>query len=451
MSQQRRIALVGAGLAAFAITALSAAPAATATTVSTATTNRVQAAAGWLATQFVDSSHLPAPHGNHFEQRFGKDYVPNYGANADAIFGLAAAKAGRTKINAALDYLVHHLHGYTDLSNSDGFGPYDGSIGKLALTAIVAHRSPRDLNGHNLIAALHDDECTSVVAEICAAPGSARNIFSSISESFVILAEARAGGAGPSADAVAYFLSLQCANGGFTSGTSACGSGAADVDATSYAIMALTALGGHPGKMHDAAAWLRGKQRAKGYWVSQNVPNTNSTGLAAAALKGAGRHIGHARSWLRAQQVGAGHPGAGAFRYAGDFTPATSAASSPSTLATAQALTGLVDGGSLATLTAAGSASGTELYAPRISAPRRVHVGSTVTFHIFGFAAGESVSCEMDAERAGFGFGTSATPSGTLSGRAHLGHAFIGTNRLKCRGASSHLNASRPITVMPDR
>ncbi|MDT7580050.1 MAG: hypothetical protein QOK35_1314, partial [Pseudonocardiales bacterium] len=196
--KHRRIALIGAGLAVVAITTLSSAPAATATPV---TTDRVQAAAGWLATQFVDDSHLPAPDGNHFDQRFGKDYFPNYGENADVIFGLAAAKAGQTKINTAVHYLVHHLHGYTDLSNSDGFGPYDGSIGKLAVAAIVAGADPTNIDGHDLLATLAADECPSD-GTTCT-PGSAANIFSSVSESFVILAEARAG-AFPTPDAVSY-------------------------------------------------------------------------------------------------------------------------------------------------------------------------------------------------------------------------------------------------------
>src|SRR5262245_45505333 len=98
----RRVATAGAGLAAAAVTVLSVIPSASARPV---TTDRVQAAAGWLATQFVgnDKVHLPTPDGNHFDQKFGNAYFPNYGENADAIFGLAAAKAGQRKINKALN------------------------------------------------------------------------------------------------------------------------------------------------------------------------------------------------------------------------------------------------------------------------------------------------------------------------------------------------------------
>jgi hypothetical protein len=212
--------------------------------------------------------------------------------------------------------------------------------------------------------------------------------------------------------------------------------------------MALTALGGHPGRLHDAVAWLRSKQRSKGYWVSQHVPNTDSTGLAAAALLGAGAHIRDARSWLRSQQIKAGAPGAGAFRYAGGFQPTTKSATSPSVLATAQALTGLADHGSLATLTAAKATRGTAMYAPVIKAPRRVQAGSDVKVKVIGFAAGEQVSCELDADRAGVGFATLANAAGVVTARVHLGHLFVGTHRIKCDGASTNLHATRLITVV---
>jgi hypothetical protein len=295
------------------------------------------------------------------------------------------------------------------------------------------------------MAALAADECPD--ASTTCTPGSAANIFSSISESFVILAEARASGSAPSADAVSYFLSLQCANGGFTSGTTACGSHAADVDSTSYAIMALTALGGHPAKLHHANVWLRSRQHAKGYWVSQDIPNVDSTGLATAALRGAGAPIGAAGHWLRAQQIRPGAPGAGAFRYGGKFAPTTKSATSPSVLATAQALTGLADDGSLATLTAAGSTHGSTLYPPAVKTPAQVPAGTNVKVICTGFAAGEQVSVEIQTRGTGQGAGTFADPSGMVTVKLRLGHAYIGTHTIKIIALASHLVVKRPITV----
>lgn len=276
------------------------------------TTQPTAAAAGWLATQFEDTTHLPTPAGDHFDNKFGAAYFANYGANADVVFGLAASRSGATKTTVALNYLAAHLDDYADLSRAFG-GPFDGSVAKTALAAQVAGAPATSFGGHNLLQILKDDECAAATTDgTCAAAGSALSIFSSVSESLAVLAEARAGGSfAPSAAAVTYLLSLQCADGGFTGGTAACGGGAADLDATSYALMALQALGNHPAQADAAAAWLTGQRNSGGWWVSQNIPNTNSTGLATAALAGHGDDVSTSRAWLLSQQVPAGQPGAG--------------------------------------------------------------------------------------------------------------------------------------------
>ena len=283
------------------------------TASATTTTDPVQAAAGWLSTQFEDGTHLPAPAGDHFDSYFSPSYFANYGENADVVFGLAAAKAGATKSGVALDYLAANIDDYADLSAAFG-GPFDGSVAKAALAAIVGGRSATNFGGHNLLQTLKDDECAPVSpATTCAVAGppagtvpagSPASIFSSISDSFVILAEARGGGAyTPSTDAVNYFLSLQCSDGGFTGGVTACGAGAADIDSTSYAIMALQALGGHSTELTDAVNWLVAQRGSDGSWNSANV---NSTGLAAAALSGQGIDTSGSKTWLLSQQVPAG-------------------------------------------------------------------------------------------------------------------------------------------------
>lgn len=367
------------------------------------------AAAAWLTTQFVGAAHLPAPGGDHFESKLGSSSYPNYGENADVLFGLAAAKVGAAKATVALDYLNAHLADYADTAGAFG-GPFDGSIAKLALARIVAGTSAADL-----LTTLKSDECPAK-AKKCT-PGAPHGIFAGASDSFVLLAEARAGGSfAPSAAALAYFLSLQCTNGGFTTKTAACGSGAADVDATSYALMALQALGGHPAEVASAADWLASQRTAAGYWLVQGVPNTNSTGLAAAALAGAGRDVSTSRSWLLAQQVPAGAPGAGALKYAGAFTPTTTSATSPSVIATAQGILGLVDGGSLATVTAAGSSRGVTLLPPVIrTSTGHVSPGGTVHLHVTGFAAGERAVISLE-KQPGHAIGTATVdPAGTFS------------------------------------
>jgi hypothetical protein len=432
------------------------------TTPTSTTTAPVQAAAGWLATQFEDSTHLPAPTGDHFDNSFGGSFYPNYGENADVIFGLAAAAAGKDKITTALNYLATNLDAYADVSATAG-GPYDGSLAKVALAVEVAGADTTSFGGTNLISKLRSDECTAATAPydsfgdtVCVAPGAASNIFSGISEALVILAEVRSGTTITPAiplsaitpAAASYFLSLQCSNGGFTSGISACGAGAADLDATSYAIMALAALGGHPTQLANAVSWLHAQQNAAGYWVSQSVPNVNSTGLAVAALASQSVDVSSARSWLLSQQVAAGAPGAGALMYAGAFDPTTADGTSSSVLATAQGLTGLVENGSLAVLSASGATPGTSAFAPtQTVSAASADQGSTQSVTADGFAAGEQVEAVLHSTPVTVGTAV-ASASGTVTISFVVpASVAAGAHTLTLTGATSGLSVSSALAV----
>ena len=210
------------------------------------TSDPAAAAAGWLARQLVDGTHLRTTYA-------GTTY-DDYGGTADAVLGMSTAKVGGSTISAATAWLAKNADAYTSLSDTSGApGPYDGSVAKLALVALVTGQDPTDFGGFNLLKALHDDQCTTTsnadgsdfTKPACPAPGAASNIYSSVSESLAILVQARVSGANaPSSDAVTYFLSLQCPNGGFTGLTSACTTDSdASADETAYAVMALQALG----------------------------------------------------------------------------------------------------------------------------------------------------------------------------------------------------------------
>jgi hypothetical protein len=432
------VGLLGFGIAG----AVAAAPG------SSTTSDGVQAAAGWLTTQFAGSSHRPAPNGDHFEQVFGGQSFPNYGENADVIFGLAAAKSGGTKLDTALDYLATNVDAYADVTDSDGFGPYDGSLGKLAVAAIVGGADPSRFGGYDLMKQLRADECPAG-ATTCS-PGAAANIFASISEAFVLIAEARVGGASaPTPAAVDYFLTLQCSSGGFTDGVTTCASAAADPDSTAYAIMALTAVGGHSGAVASAVSWLQAQQDHAGYWIAQGKPNVNSTGLAAAALAGAGAGVTSARHWLRSQQIAAGGAGAGAISYGGAFSASTvTSGTSPSVLATAQAIPGLVPDGGLATLDAKGSAAGVRLFAPTVHGPPATAiVGRKQTVSASGFAAGERVSAIIHSTPTRVGAVTAAA-DGTVQLAYRIPTKLpTGRHTIVLTGASSGLSASQSLTV----
>ncbi len=444
---RRRLVAAGAGLCAAALALLTAVPSHAAAVSYVSTSDPVKAAAGWLGTQFVNDTHLPAPNGDHFDQKYGRTYYPNQGVNADVVFGLAAAKAGADKIDVALGYLADHVDAYSDITNSDSYGPYDGSVAKLAVAALVAGHDATDFGGYDLLRTLATDECPTA-ATTCT-PGSGANIFSSIQEAFVILAEARAGGAhAPTAQALTYFTSLQCASGGFTDKTAACGTGAADTDATSYAIMALHAAGGHPTEVARATAWLAGQRNAGGYWVSQGIPNANSTGLAAAALQGENVDVSAARTWLRSQQQPAGAAGAGAIRYDDKLTPTTTSGASPSVLATAQGLTGLVDGGSLATVSALGASAAVPLFAPHASvAAATVHAGTRQTASGSGFVAGEQVVVSVHSTPATVGRATANAAGAVTVAYTLPATLTAGRHSVVLTGQTSGLAASRSITV----
>ena len=213
--------------------------------------------------------------------------------------------------------------------------------------------------------------------------------------------------------------------------------------------MALQAAGGHATELARATAWLTGQRKAAGYWVSQEIPNANSTGLAAAALQGAE---------LRREHV----PLAGCARSSSrparpervrSATTASSRrprrpATSPSVLATAQALTGLVDGGSLATVSAHGASNAVPMFAPHSSlSATTARPGSKQTVSGHGFAAGEQVVASVHS-----------TPVTVAKGKADAAGAVKfdytlpktltpGRHTVVLTGQTSGLVAGRSLTV----
>ncbi|MDQ2748508.1 MAG: hypothetical protein M3Y44_03085 [Actinomycetota bacterium] len=446
--RHRRIlaATAAAGLLAVSAPASAAAPLASSTTTSPAT-----AAAGWLAQQFGGAA------GDHFD--FAGSATFDGGRTSDAIYALAAAKSGRVKIDAATTYFEHHIKDYVDLTGVFG-GPFDGGVAKAALAAIVAGADPTSFGTMpdkadpthvvpvNLLQILKDDECKAP-ATGCTL-GSAASIFSSISESLVILVRARAAGVyAPTPDGIAYFLSLQCPNGGFTDLTSACtDNAAAAVDQTAYAAAALEALGDHPAELARAKDWLLSQRAPGGYWVAQGGPNADSTGLAASALDEAGIDTSTSRAWLASQQVTSGPTvGAGASRGALKFQGAFDA--SLSIKATADGLLGMVSGVSLATLTADGATPGTSVLAleqPRFSSAS-VNQGARQTLTGPGFAANEKVSAVLHSVPVPLG-AVSSNKSGTAIVTFTVPATLAaGTHQVVLTGATSGLSSTASFIV----
>jgi hypothetical protein len=433
----------------------------------TTTTDPAAAAAGWLSRQFVDASGKTAATGDHFN--FPKSTFYWGGLTASGVFALAAAKVGGDKIDDAMAYMAKNVKSDAGLGSGDQPGPFDGSVATYAIAAEVAGADPTAFGSQNLLQALKDDECTVVSAPAddkdfttptCPAVGAARNIFSSVSESLAILAEARGAAQthtasyAPSAAGAAYFLSLQCPGGGFNGETSACTSDTkASVDETAYAAQALQALGGHDAELAKAIDWLNANRNPAGYWVAQGGPDVDSTGLAVAALDGAGKDVATSRAWLASQEVTTGPTvGTGASRGALKFQGKFDASSSIK--GTADGLLGLAPHGSLATLTSTGVAASAPALAlaPARASSASLAQGATQTITGTGFSAGEKVSGVLHSSPAAVGTATAST-TGTVSLRFTVPTSTTaGSHTVVLTGATSGLSTtsgSFSVTVAP--
>jgi hypothetical protein len=431
MSHLRRIAASVAAVSAAAALVL-APPASAAATTRATTTNPAKAAGGWLAQQLVAGTHLV----------FSGTTFVDYGGTADLGFALAAGGVGRSTVDNATTYLARHLSDYVDYSGANG-GPYDGSIGKAAVAALVDGRDPNRFGGHHLLRELKNNETSD---------GDNRNIFSTVSTSFIVIAEAR--GArhdgrrfAPSHALVKFFLAQQCGNGGFSSDirTAAAVPCTADVDATGYALMALQALGGHADVIKHAASWLAAKRAANGSWTAQGGPDIDSTALATVGLHIAGRSTTKSLAWLKRQQVTTGPTvGAGAERgalkYFGKFDPASSIKG------TSDGVLGLTLQ-SLATLSVKGASKSLPVLAldkATLSHPT-VKRGSAEKVTGTGFAAKERVFVTVGSEQVGRHM---ANKDGTLVFRFTMpGGLSSGQHTVKLTGHRSDLTSKVSVTV----
>ena len=166
--------------------------------------------------------HLPGAGRDHFDPSSGR-LLPELRRERRRHLRSRRRQGGADEDQHRVPLPGHHPGRLHRLSNSDGFGPYDGSVGKLGAGRSGGRADPTDVRRARTCSPRSDRRVPDAAATTCT-PGSAANIFSSISESFVILAEARGRRTFPTPDArVVLPASLQCANGGFTDKTSACG------------------------------------------------------------------------------------------------------------------------------------------------------------------------------------------------------------------------------------
>ena len=265
-----------------------------------------EAAAAWLANQTSDGTitYLGAP---------------DDGLAADAALSLTALGSADAAAATLTAQLAAESRRYTSPAG-DG-QVLSGPTAKLVLLAHARGLDPAMFGGRDLRAALqstlvvdpggrNDGRFADRPPTGATTPADASNGFS---QAYGILALQRDGTGAPRS-AVDYLLAQQCPNGGFrlfSFGARTClADTTTDTDTTALAILALTSLP-DPNRtaLDRAVARLIAIQGDDGSFASPLTgisANTNTTGLAAAALRAAGRvaEADRATSWIERQQLG---------------------------------------------------------------------------------------------------------------------------------------------------
>lgn len=256
-------------------TGLALAPTATAATPATGDTGGTGGTVAFLADRLeADGDRIKVTsEGQTFD---------DIGLTIDTVVGMTAAGSGGDASSAATDYVVEHADSY------DGAGKdvYAGATAKLLTLASARGLDPRDVGGTNLVAQQRSLEQPNGQFADSSEQGDYSN---TIGQSLGIIGLERAG-VDPSAESVDYLLAQQCDAGGFSlKYESGC---TANPDATSLAVQALSAVGGHEEARSEAADYLvdeQAKNGGLGGGTSTEGVNSNSTGQAAVAFGLTGR------------------------------------------------------------------------------------------------------------------------------------------------------------------
>lgn len=296
----RRLGRRGALVAAAALTVifLGAMQPATASPVAPATSPGLAAPAAaaldWLEGELAnDGGYLTTSY-----EYGGSVYsYDDWGLTIDAALALAAGGRGAgASASTALGQVADNI---TDYVTGASFGApddrYAAALGKATLAAAALGADPTAFGGRDLVAELRARMQTS---------GADAGRFSDLSDygdysngigqALAIMGLARTAGGVP-APAVEFLVDQQCPGGGFR-GDYAVRGGCTDdadatVDATGFAIQALTAVELTCAVRDDiakAAAWLVAGQGSDGGFGGGSDANTNSSGLAAQALRAIG-------------------------------------------------------------------------------------------------------------------------------------------------------------------
>lgn len=300
----RKIISAGAGVGLTAstlvvggVTATQATPP-SATNPANSATNPANNAAAWLAKQNPGTAGGPL---------------------TSNIIALTASGVGKTKSQEWLSTLEANINPFI----ADGPGKA-GSLAKSIYTVEVQEEDSANFGGNDMPAELRalmvDDGANKGRFQV-----DETDYSSGLTQAWAVLGLARTSGGVP-ADAVNYLLGLQCENGGFAAAYNSSGApnwtpeqyrgicesnDEVDIDTTSMALQALLApananAGGAEAAWAKAANYLVSIQNSDGSFSDPWFgPNSNTTGLAAQALRAAGRNTqaNKATAWLNSMQL----------------------------------------------------------------------------------------------------------------------------------------------------
>jgi hypothetical protein len=249
-----------------------------------AATPEADAAGDWLAGQLTG--------GIAYNEQFDFDDI---GLTLDVYLALQELGVRPGAQDRILDAVEPQVGGYV---GADGEA-YAAQYGKLLTAVQLGDRRPGRYAGGGLFATLRtlvkDDGKRAGRASDRSEFG---NFTETIGQSFVVEAFALAGRLPLAKSTTGYLLKQQCDRGYFREsmkGSLTCqggrskGVGEASVDATAIAVEALrtarrAGVKGLRDDIRDAHRWLRDAQNRNGSFTGNDVPNANSTGLAASAL-----------------------------------------------------------------------------------------------------------------------------------------------------------------------
>ena len=239
----------------------------------------------------------------------------DWGLTIDAILALAAGGRGDGTAATTATGLVEDNAGAYITGGFDPTERYAGAIAKTLLVAQIQGADPTAFGGYDLV-----DELLARLQTSGADAGRFSDLtgFGDFSNGFgqalAILALARTGGGVP-VGAVDFLLAQQCPGGGFRGDYTVPGGCTDDadatVDATGFALQALVTVEPRcavDGAVVDGVEWLVEGQNPSGAFGGESGSNTNSTGLAAVALRslGATEAADAAAGFLAGLQLDAG-------------------------------------------------------------------------------------------------------------------------------------------------